>query len=144
MLLAGMAVCCHNGDAMPRFVVLRHECPPEFEKPSHWDFMLEFGAVLRTWEIMQLPKAWAPALGERSKESSVQLVELPDHRLAYLEFEGPLSGNRGRVERCDAGTYELLHASTGRLEVRLRGQRLAGVVCLIRRSEGWILDQIDS
>ena len=30
---------------MPRFVVLYHEHPPR----SHWDLMLENGAVLRTW-----------------------------------------------------------------------------------------------
>ena len=43
---------------MPRFVLLHHECPPGYVKPSHWDFMLEFGDVLWTWELRELPAGW--------------------------------------------------------------------------------------
>ncbi|MGI9427580.1 MAG: DNA polymerase ligase N-terminal domain-containing protein [Bythopirellula sp.] len=129
---------------MPRFVLLRHECPADFEKPSHWDFMLEAGGSLRTWEMRQLPSAWARIFGDSSEEQSVQLVELADHRLAYLDYEGPLSGSRGRVQRCDDGTYELLEETSRRLKVRLVGSLLSGVVCLTRCVEGWVLDQRDS
>ena len=128
---------------MPRFVLLRHECPPEFEKPSHWDFMLESDGVLRTWELRQLPQTWARVWGENCTDKAVPLVQLADHRLAYLDFEGPLSGDRGRVARWDYGTYQVFDASTHRLEIRLAGQRLTGVVCLMRDDEGWLLNPRD-
>ena len=48
---------------MPRFVLLRHECPPDWVKPSHWDLMLERGQVLETWQLIDLPASWAQQLG---------------------------------------------------------------------------------
>ena len=36
---------------------------------------------------------------------------LPDHRLAYLDYEGPISGDRGSVTRWDRGTYDVEHQS---------------------------------
>src|SRR5262249_60769057 len=37
--------------AMPRYVVLEHDHPG-----LHWDFMLEAGAVLRTWRLSAPPQ----------------------------------------------------------------------------------------
>jgi len=130
---------------MPRFVLLRHKCPPQSEKPSHWDFMLEWGAVMRTWELRELPRAWADLLGESSSSESVNFVPLPDHRLAYLEYEGPLTGDRGSVERCEHGTYEILRESPEQVTVHLEGKFLSGSIRLRRATEEvWILDQIDN
>ena len=41
------------------------------------------------------------------KEIRCVATRLPDHRLAYLEYEGPVSGNRGVVRRIDSGKYEI-------------------------------------
>jgi len=121
---------------------LRHECPPQSVKPSHWDFMLEWGAVLRTWELRELPKAWADLLGESSSSESVNLVPLSDHRLAYLEYEGPLTGDRGSVKRCEYGTYDILRESPDQLTIHLEGQFLSGPSRLRSATEEiWILDQ---
>jgi hypothetical protein len=35
------------------------------------------------------------------------LTFLPDHRNAYLEYEGPISGDRGHVMQVETGTYTL-------------------------------------
>ena len=93
---------------MPRFVLLRHETPPGHPRPSHWDLMLEHAGVLLTWELQTLPGLWAEALGEDSSdaEDTVEARRLSDHRLAYLEIEGPVSGGRGTVQRCDRGELE--------------------------------------
>ena len=80
---------------MPTFVVLEHDHPE-----LHWDFMLEHGGVLKTW---RLPASW-PAAGQK-----LPAVALADHRLQYLDYEGPVSGDRGRVVRRDRGSYELLN-----------------------------------
>jgi len=124
---------------MPRFVLLHHECPPNFKKPSHWDFMLQWGSVLRTWELRELPSAWAARLGEVAENATVRALPLPDHRLDYLDYEGPIRGDRGSVRCCDRGTYELLQESPLAITVGLRGELLLGRVYLTCQGSGWDL-----
>ena len=104
---------------MLRFVILTHDFPH-----WHWDFMLESEDVLRTWRLDQDP----------SLSVLIKATPLPDHRLIYLEYEGPVSGNRGQVQRWDQGEYELLSESAGTLTVGLHGARLRGQARLF--SEG--------
>ena len=95
---------------MPRYVVLYHETADPQERPSHWDFMLEEGGVLRTWAIYTAP----------TLDAAHTMEALPDHRLEYLEYEGPLSGERGEVTRVCSGSYEKLFEDwPRRLVVRL-------------------------
>ena len=79
-----------------RYVVLHHT---GVERP-HFDLMFESepGAQLTTIRC-----------GEWPIQPSTQLERLPDHRRAYLEYEGPLSGDRGAVKRIASGvcTVEL-------------------------------------
>ena len=93
----------------------------------HWDLMLEIGEALRTWRL-----AAPPAEG-------LQIVATPlgDHRLAYLEHEGPVSGNRGNVRQWDRGDFELLENGDQRTTVRLRGQRLNGTATLQIDAADW-------
>jgi hypothetical protein len=120
---------------MPRFVILRHETPPGYARATHWDLMLECAGVLRTWALPEPP----------SPDCELVAEELPDHRLAYLDYEGDVSGNRGRVTRWDAGTYEVLcgvlapaERPEGRapeepeLRITLRGDKLVGKVTFNR------------
>ena len=106
---------------MPRFVILRHQMPPDSVRPSHWDLMLEKSGFLRTWKIQQLPTP-----GEQ-----LAAIPLPDHRIAYLEYEGPISGDRGKVSQFDSGTYEgSLPESTKRFSVYLTGKVFRGRLLL--------------
>jgi hypothetical protein len=107
---------------MPRFVVLRHDCPTGFVRPPHWDFMLEIGGTLRTWALAAEPCASQAAPAQR----------LADHRLAYLDYEGPISGDRGSVSRWDRGSYQLVRETADELIVTVIGQRLQGQVELSR------------
>jgi hypothetical protein len=101
---------------MPRFVLLYHDCPPTYSRPSHWDFMLETGDVMRTWALTKLPRAWhtareftmrvAPRCPDIAEADKVKVDALGDHRRDYLEYEGDLSGNRGRVFRIANGTFQ--------------------------------------
>jgi hypothetical protein len=101
--------------AMPRFAILEHDWPAR-----HWDFLLEAGPVLRAWRIRA-----EPALGTESPaEPNV------DHRLLYLDYEGPVSGNRGAVTRWDAGTFDWVAVTPDRIEVTLHGTRLRGRVVI--------------
>lgn len=76
-----------------RFVVLRHEVPDDSPIPSHWDLLIEAGHSFLTWRLWQ---DWATVA-----EQSIQRIG--DHRLDFLEFEGPLTGGRGCVGRVDSG-----------------------------------------
>lgn len=82
-----------------RFVILKHDHPF-----LHWDLMLERDGTLATWRLLHEPvlQTWLPA--ER----------LPDHRIAYLDYEGPVSGDRGVVSRVISGSYT---CSTGHGDV---------------------------
>jgi hypothetical protein len=106
---------------MPRFVILRHDSP----RGEHFDFMLEAGDVLKTWALPQPPEAGV----------EIDCEALADHRLAYLEYEGPISGDRGSVTRWDRGTYTLKRQTDAEWSVELAGERLAGHV-LLRRAAG--------
>ena len=122
-----------------RFVLLRHDCPTQFEKPSHWDFMLEAEGVLMTWELRRLPTSWSTALKLDSIDASpsVPATRLADHRLAYLDYEGPLSGERGSVHCVDRGKYELIEEQSERLVVKLEGSMLSGSVTLLQQGSSW-------
>jgi hypothetical protein len=137
---------------MPRFVLLYHECPPGYDRPSHWDLMLEAGGSLRTWALLQLPRGWEsaqshtasiyPECADVSSKSSVDAEPLGDHRRDYLEYEGPISAERGQVTRVDAGSFETLSESQQHWQVELRGGRLSGEVILAAskaNANGWTL-----
>ena len=116
---------------MPRFVILRHETPSDSPRGTHWDLMLEADGVLRTWAL-----AGEPAAGEM-----IAAERLADHRLAYLEYEGPISGNRGSVTQCDGGSIEWIERSDEHVVVALQGMRFCGTLRLRRASatgQSWL------
>ncbi|HVV98877.1 MAG TPA: DNA polymerase ligase N-terminal domain-containing protein [Planctomycetaceae bacterium] len=106
---------------MPQFVVLTHDHPS-----WHWDFMLSTGEALRTWRLEVDPFT----------RGGGAATPLADHRLAYLAYEGPVSGGRGTVARWDAGNYECLVDEPERIEVRLTGGLLRGRLTLERAPGG--------
>src|SRR4051812_46105534 len=102
---------------MPRFVILEHDHPQ-----LHWDLMLEVGAVLRTWRLAAPPTGGATVAAEQTF----------DHRPFYLDYEGPVSGNRGQVVRWDAGQFRFLLQEADQVQVLLEGGRLRGTLQLRR------------
>ncbi len=112
-------------DDMPRYVILEHDYPQ-----LHWDFMLEAGSVLRTWKLNAplQPGTHVPA------ESSF------DHRIIYLDYEGPLSGGRGSVTRWDHGNFRWEANEINRIGVVLEGARLHGQAVFRRHPDAtWSL-----
>jgi DNA polymerase ligase (LigD)-like protein len=110
---------------MLRFVILEHDHPH-----LHWDFMLEWGHVLRTWRLVSPPDEC---------HARVSAEAIADHRLQYLDYEGPVSGDRGQVHRWDHGTYEVLEGAEDSLWLRMSGKRIAGQVRLEKCGERWTL-----
>jgi hypothetical protein len=97
--------------------------------PTHLDLLLEAGEALASW---QLPDD-APGLIEAGAAAPAHRIQ--DHRRVYLEYEGPVSGNRGSVRSFDRGEFRLVSSSGQFWELDLAGRRLRGRYCL-RRIEG--------
>jgi hypothetical protein len=80
---------------------------------------------LRTWALASEPLPGGP----------IEAEALADHRLNYLDYEGPVSGDRGHVTRWDAGRYELKSELPDEVVVQLKGGRIEGVVSLRRNPQ---------
>jgi hypothetical protein len=106
---------------MPRFVILRHEPSDGSPRPLHWDFMVEQGETLRTWALAEEP----------TPDRDIPAEPLADHRLAYLDYEGSISGNRGRVMQWDRGECTVEESTPQRFVVTAIGQKLIGRVEVI-------------
>jgi hypothetical protein len=117
----GASISPRVSDSMPRFVLLEHHW-----NGVHWDLMLEAGDALRTWAI-DAPIVPGVALPARA---------LGDHRRLYLDYEGPVSGNRGWVRRVDSGVYEPQCWTADRVEAVFTGDQLVGRVELSRIGAG--------
>jgi hypothetical protein len=97
---------------VPRFAVLRHETPPGYRQGPHWDLLLEHEGTLLTWALNQWPPVHTP----------ITATKLPDHRLTYLTYEGPVPGDRGHVTRVDEGEYHwLTRSEEPSCQLRLHG-----------------------
>ncbi len=103
---------------MPRFVVLKHDR----DGRTHWDFLLETKGRLAAWSLPSPPE----------EQAHLTARALADHRKFYLDYEGPISGDRGSVRRWDEGLYETECRSDAEWVVILSGRRLNGRVVLQR------------
>jgi hypothetical protein len=109
---------------VPRFVILEHDHPS-----LHWDLMLEMGTVLRTWRLSAPP----------SGGGTIAVEPLGDHRAIYLDYEGPVSGNRGTVRRWDAGSYDDFVETVDETVFRLQGTKVRVRCSIVRVASGWKL-----
>lgn len=96
--------------------------------------MLEGEDALMTWQLLREPvdRRCLPIPARR----------IGDHRLAYLEYEGPVSRGRGSVVRADAGTVTIEKLTAGRCAFELSACRLSGRFVLVRNEgDRWTLDR---
>lgn len=120
-----------------RFVVQKHDATR-----LHYDFRLELGGTLKSWAV---PKGIPFQKGEKRLA-----VEVEDHPVAYIHFEGAIPKGEyggGTVLVWDFGTFEPIGAaplkqlSQGKLHFILNGEKLQGEWYLVRlRDEKqWLL-----
>lgn len=86
-----------------RCAVLKHEGVPE----PHYDVLFETspGSELATWRASRWPL-----------EPGDYLVRAADHRAIYLAYEGPISGDRGAVQRVFEDVCPFVRLQPGLLE----------------------------
>ncbi len=114
-----------------RFVILHHVLPDG----EHWDLMLERDEALLTWRLVREPVD--------GSSLPIQAERLGDHRKAYLNYEGPVSGGRGSVRRVDAGTFEFEAEAPEGYGIRLCGRRLIGRFRLAAVDDHWVLTEAE-
>lgn len=89
--------------------------------------MLESGDFLVTWQLSDFPP--------NPENTPMPAKKIFDHRKVYLEYEGPLSNNRGRVQIADRGTFTLLSQSNVEWEVDFSGVLLRGRYRIVQSPE---------
>lgn len=124
-----------------QFALLHHTFTPgqatARTSSAHFDLLLESPCRghLLTWELQQNPLA-------RSSPVSFTATQLDDHRLVYLQYEGPVSDNRGSVQRILGGSFHWLESSKHRVVVDLAECQLR--VALERQTgNAWIGESND-
>lgn len=94
----------------------------------HFDLMLESNGVLKTWSLDKPPMEYRAV----RRLLPVQPIKaLPDHRMAYLTYEGKISRNRGSVKIWDKGVYQKIIWKNSFRAVVLKGQRIAGMLIIL-------------
>lgn len=103
-----------------RYAILHHRDPAG----EHWDLMIEQDTALATWKLEA-----DPTVGDALP---VRGVRIQDHRKRYLDYEGPISGDRGHVIRVDRGRCNPSVCEPDEWRLELRDGRLAGRFRLVR------------
>jgi len=109
-----------------RFVINEHHATN-----LHFDLRLEIGGVLKSWAV---PKGLS--LNPNHKRLA---IEVPDHSLSYIDFEGTIAEGRygaGAVVVWDTGDYSTIgdageQLKTGRLNFVFHGKKLRGGFSLV-------------
>jgi len=119
---------------MRRFVLHKHSgCGP-----VHWDLMLEIDDALATWRIAADPLGISPG-------GRIEAARIHDHRKAYLEYAGPVSGGRGRVELQDSGQLSVTFCDDDLWTFELSCSKLQGRFELRRvgcAGDAWTLERV--
>ena len=119
---------------MSEFVILFHKMPDDASRADHWDLMLEMEQSLVVWALNSVPQA-----GE-----VIQATRLPDHRLAYLEIQGPISGGGGTVTRVAKGNCRWIEVAEQRWVARLEGHDFCWQVTIVDSAKSSATVEIQS
>jgi bifunctional non-homologous end joining protein LigD len=115
---------------MPGFVIHRHDATH-----LHYDLRLEAGGVLKSWAV---PKGVPEEKGVKRLA-----VEVEDHGLDYIDFEGTIPEGRygaGKVGIWDTGSYEAESWGREKIVFTLKGRRLSGRYALVRmKGRNWLV-----
>jgi len=113
-----------------KFVIHHH-----LTVPDHYDLMIEKGDALLTWRI--LSREFTKFL----RGLPVHAERIRDHRKDYLDYEGPVSCDRGRIEVYDSGEYAG-DASDSVIFLPINGTILKGTLSIKEIRENTCMAQI--
>ena len=106
---------------------------------DHYDLMLSppGAGLLWTWAIPANPMCQPLPL-------ECEAERFPDHRRVYLDYQGPVLGDRGQVQQAAKGTFEVVVWSEQQVAVRFRLEEAAEheasfLISLTRQRSVWKL-----
>lgn len=104
-----------QGTDESQFVVLYHVSPMVI----HWDILIRVGQApeLLAWRCLIDPSTWFIV----ATEFDAVVIQLPNHRLKYLDFTGHLSGGRGWVTPVIHLDAQIVGHSATAMEIRVGG-----------------------
>jgi hypothetical protein len=109
-----------------RFTIAKHSGSPEGD---HFDLLLESGEALRTWRFQAA-----------HFDTPQPAKQLKDHRKKYLDYQGEISGGRGRVAVHETGEYAVDVWSDKVVQIAVTGGKLKTRLRLdLQEGEDWIL-----
>lgn len=98
---------------MHRCVVLLHTLP---DGSSHFDWLIDQPHMPQEHRLL----AWRCVHRPDAINAPFQAHQMPDHRAHYLTYEGPLSNNRGQVQRVAQGEVIMLIAEPDHADLTIR------------------------
>lgn len=113
-----------------QYVLLKHANGDKF----HVDFLLDCGLErLLSWQIcdenlarLLVSRIKNSVFSKRPKQKNdtIDLFcrRIFDHRKLYLNYEGDIAGDRGRVDRAECGKWELLEVLTRQIIIKTTGR----------------------
>ena len=105
-------------------------------KRKHFDLRLEMDGVLKSWAVPKSPPT--------EKGVKRLAVQVEDHPVDYAYFEGVIPEGQygaGTVKIWDRGTYELEKRKDDEIIVKINGEKLKGLYCLIKfkgQKKNWL------
>jgi bifunctional non-homologous end joining protein LigD len=102
----------------------------------HWDLRLEHDGVAKSWAVPKKP--------EFAGSEKRLLVEVEDHDIGYMDFEGSIPEGQygaGTVKLYDSGFYEAIDIKEGKKWIiNLEGNRLKGEFVILHfRDKNWLM-----
>ncbi len=106
---------------MPRFVVHLHHA-----RRKHWDLRLEMDKILKSWAVPKQPPL--------KKDLKRLAIQVEDHRLSYIDFEGIIEEGygKGTVEIWDKGKYDLINRKDWKIVFNLHGKKMKGEYVILK------------
>ena len=115
---------------MARYTISHHTGAKEGD---HYDLMLEQESALKTFRF-RIPSFM--------NLQSIQAIK--DHRKQYLDYEGEISGGRGRVRIWDTGIYLVDVWSETRIQIAIAGKQMKTRLRIDRMEGEWTLGDATS
>jgi len=101
-----------------RFVIHKHTRGNDV----HWDLMIEWGDVLKTWRLNNPPEKLA---GRKNAALPIQ-----DHNKKFLTYQGPVNNNTATAEIADKGTCTIESDDGKILKIIFNGEILKTQIVL--------------
>ncbi len=109
------------------FVIHKHT----IDGQTHWDLMIEWGDILKTWRLENPPEKLATV--------KTKATPIFDHDKKFLSYQGPVNNGKGNVEIVEQGNCIIASETNNEIKINFEGNKLNGLFCFeifVNRSGG--------